>query len=109
MTGGALESQGTPAPVTIEKARGDEDTHQWIARLHRENAAKAAQQTTAGRRNVSVVEFLRSWMNDPMPHHVIEAGAEVVEMDDYTPEKRAHQIVKRCVIAWMEAADGERS
>jgi hypothetical protein len=33
----------TPAPVTIEQARPDEDTHQWIARLHRENAAKAAQ------------------------------------------------------------------
>ena len=36
----------TPAPVTIEQAREGEDTHQWIARLHRENAQKAAQKTT---------------------------------------------------------------
>jgi hypothetical protein len=28
--------------VTIEQAREDEDTHQWLARLHRENAQKAA-------------------------------------------------------------------
>lgn len=64
--------------------------------------------TTLPRRNVSVVEFLRSWMNEPIPQHVIEAGAEVVGMEDYTPEKRAHQIVKRCVIAWMEADHGKR-
>jgi hypothetical protein len=35
--------QSTTAKVTVEQAREDEDTHQWIARLHRENAQKAAQ------------------------------------------------------------------
>ena len=39
------ENQST-AKVTVEQAREDEDTHQWIARLHRENAQQAAQQTT---------------------------------------------------------------
>ena len=40
------QQKPTPAPVTIEQAREGEDTHQWIARLHRENAQKAAQKTT---------------------------------------------------------------
>lgn len=35
------QSRMTGAPVTIEQACEDEDTHQWIARLHRENAEKA--------------------------------------------------------------------
>jgi hypothetical protein len=64
--------------------------------------------TIPARRNVSLVEFLRAWINDPMPHHVIDVGADILGMEDYTPEKRAHQIVTRCVIAWMEAEHGKR-
>lgn len=36
-----MSNTETTAKVSFEQAREDEDTHQWIARLHRENIAKA--------------------------------------------------------------------
>lgn len=54
------------------------------------------------RRNVNLVGFLQAWANDEVQRHILSAGVDIMEMDEYTPEKRVHQIVQKCVILWME-------
>lgn len=54
-------------------------------------------------KNPSIVRFLQAWANDPIPQHILDAGAEIMAMDDYAPEKRVHQIVQKCVTLWIEA------
>ena len=58
---------------------------------------------------VSLVSFLQQWMNGPIPHYIVDAGAEIMALDEYTPEKRAHQIVTKCVQLWMEHDHGQNS
>lgn len=57
----------------------------------------------APRRNPSLVHFLRAWMNEPIPPHVLEIGGDIIREPGFTPEQHAAEVVKRCVIAWMEA------
>jgi len=52
--------------------------------------------------NISIVHFLRDWMNGPIPQEIVSAGAEYLEMNEYTPEQRVHKIVTKCVQLWME-------
>ena len=51
--------------------------------------------------NPSIVRFLQAWANNPIPQHILDEGAEIMAMDDYTPEKRVHRIVQKCVMLWI--------
>lgn len=55
-------------------------------------------------RNPSLVRFLQAWANGPIPAHILSAGAEIMELDEYDPERRVHQIVQKCIILWIEDA-----
>ncbi|WP_156459963.1 hypothetical protein [Mesorhizobium sp. Root157] len=55
-------------------------------------------------KNPSLVRFLQAWASNPIPAHILSAGADIMEMDEYEPERRVHQIVQKCVILWIEEA-----
>ena len=70
-----------------------------------ETEGRKLYRTRAGRppiRNPSLVKFLQTWANGPIPIDILCAGAEIMEAEEYTPEKRVHQIVQKCIILWME-------
>ena len=46
--------------------------------------------------------FAKKWLNDPLPADLMADLAEIVEDDDYTPEKRAHQVVWQAIKWGME-------
>lgn len=46
--------------------------------------------------------FAKLWLNGPLPADLMADLADILEDDDYTPEKRAHQIVWRAVKWGME-------
>ena len=52
--------------------------------------------------NPSIVRFLQAWANNPIPQHILDEGAEIMSMEEYTPEKRVHRIVQKCVTLWIE-------
>ena len=52
--------------------------------------------------NPSIVRFLQAWANNPIPQHILDEGAEIMGMEEYTPEKRVHRIVEKCVMLWIE-------
>lgn len=66
--------------------------------------AIAAPRPKSGHPNISIVNFLKRWIHEPMPQSILDAGAEIMEDEDYTPEKRVHQIVQKCVVLWLEDA-----
>ena len=56
----------------------------------------------AGRRDIKLKEFAKVWLNGPLPAGVMADLADIMEDDDYTPEKRVHQIVWQAVKWGME-------
>lgn len=47
-----------------------------------------------------IVHHAKRWLNDPLPADLMADLAEIVEDDDYSPEKRAHQVVWQA-LKWM--------
>ena len=52
--------------------------------------------------NVSLVKFAHHWLNDPLPADFIADLADILEDEDYSPEKRVHQIVWQAIKYGME-------
>ena len=50
--------------------------------------------------NDRIVVHAKRWLNGPLPADLIADLADIAEDDDYTPEKRAHQIVWQAM-KWM--------
>lgn len=46
--------------------------------------------------------FAKKWLNGPLPADLMADLADIVEDEDYTPEKRAHQIVWQAIKWGME-------
>ena len=44
-------------------------------------------------RDAKIREFAKAWINGPLPAALMADLADLVEDDDYPPEKRAHHIV----------------
>jgi len=92
-----LDSMETIAGISMVGggAAAKLDEARTIAR-HAVRRAKARQPTH------SLANFLQAWANQPIPYHILDAGTEIMELDEYTPEKRVHQIVVKCVTLWAE-------
>lgn len=59
--------------------------------------------TADGQKMTTVAQFLKSWANEPVPHHVYDKALAVLdEADRYSPEKVVHRIVLLTVQAWTE-------
>lgn len=43
--------------------------------------------------DVKLKVFARKWLNGPLPADLIADLADIIEDDDYEPEKRVHQVV----------------
>lgn len=54
-------------------------------------------------RDKKLKEFAAMWLRGPLPADLMADLAEIIEDDDYTPEKRAHQIVWQAIKWGMEA------
>lgn len=55
------------------------------------------------RHDVKLKQFAKRWLNDPLPADLMADLADILEDEDYTPEKRAHQIVWQAIKWGMEA------
>jgi len=55
-----------------------------------------------------IVYHAKRWLNEPIPSDLIADLADIVEDDDYTPEKRAHQVVWQA-LKWMMENPCERA
>lgn len=75
-----------------------------IALLHDMIDALAAHRPPGSHKNIPMMTFLRRWINEPMPEHILSAGCEIMAADEYAPEKRVHRIVQTCAILWLEDA-----
>lgn len=47
-----------------------------------------------------IVYHARRWLNAPLPADLMADLADIMEDEDYTPEKRVHQIVWQA-LKWM--------
>lgn len=54
---------------------------------------QTAVQDVLKRRDTKLKAFARLWLNGPLPSDLMADLADIVEDDDYPPEKRVHQIV----------------
>ena len=50
--------------------------------------------------NDRITRHAKRWLNGPLPAGLIADLADIVEDEDYTAEKRAHQIVWQA-LKWM--------
>ena len=66
--------------------------------------AMAVRRPPGSHPSIPMMTFLRRWVNEPVPDHILAAGAEVLVDDDYTPKRRVHQIVQKCAMLWLEDA-----
>lgn len=48
-------------------------------------------------RDAKLKMFARKWLNGPLPADLMADLADIVEDEDYTPEKRAHQVVWQAI------------
>lgn len=53
-------------------------------------------------RDVKLKEFARHWLNGPLPAILIAELADILEDEDYPPEKRVHQVVWQAVKYGLE-------
>ena len=53
-------------------------------------------------RDKKLKEFARTWLNSPLPADLMADLTDILEDEDYTPEKRAHQIVWQAIKWGME-------
>lgn len=54
------------------------------------------------RRDKKLKEFATTWLRGPLPADLMADLADILEDEDYTPEKRAHQIVWQAIKWGME-------
>ena len=54
------------------------------------------------RNDVKLKHFAKRWLNGPLPADRMADLADILEDEDYTPEKRAHQIVWQAIKWGME-------
>ena len=54
------------------------------------------------KRDKRLKEFARIWLNGPLPADLMADLADIMDDEDYTPEKRAHQIVWQAIKWGME-------
>lgn len=52
-------------------------------------------------------EFAKHWLNDPLPADMIADLADVMADDDYTAEKRVHQVVWQALKYGMAREGGK--
>ncbi|MGR3524854.1 MAG: hypothetical protein ACU0CT_02505 [Paracoccaceae bacterium] len=50
--------------------------------------------------NDRITAHAKQWLHGPLPADLMADLAEILEDEDYTPEKRAHQIVWQA-LKWM--------
>jgi len=53
-------------------------------------------------RDKKLKEFAAMWLRGPVPADLMADLADILEDEDYTPEKRAHQIVWQAIKWGME-------
>lgn len=56
-------------------------------------------------RDMRLKHFAKLWLNEPLPADLMADLADILEDDDYAPEKRVHQIVWQAVKWGMEQSD----
>ena len=61
-----------------------------------------------GMANDRITHHAKRWLNGPMPADLMADLADIVEDDDYPPEKRAHQVVWQALKWMMENPVPER-
>jgi len=59
----------------------------------------------AGYPDTKLKEFAKIWLNGPLPADLIADLADILEDEDYTPDKRAHQIVWQALKWGLENAN----
>lgn len=64
--------------------------------------ALAVPRPPGSRPNLPMMTFLRRWLNEPVPDHILEAGAEILAAEEYEPKRRVAQIVQKCALLWLE-------
>lgn len=47
-----------------------------------------------------IVAHAHRWLNNPLPADLMADLADIIEDEDFTPEKRAHQVVWQA-LKWM--------
>ena len=54
------------------------------------------------KRDKKLKEFAVMWLRGPLPADLVADLAEILEDENYTPEKRAHQVVWQAIKWGME-------